>query len=83
MVCEYYCATLKSETVWIVVATLRYVEHCAFDRTLDTQKSIFEFYVPAAMEPLFCQLMESFIERGYVSDLVKKENRLLNHEASL
>lgn len=83
MVCEYYCATVKSETVWLVVATLRYSEHIAFDRTLDAQKGIFEFYVPTSAEPFFCQLMESFVAHGYVSDLIKKENRLADPAASL
>lgn len=83
MVCEYYCATLKPETVWVVVATLRYTEHIAFDRTLDAEKGIFEFYVPTSVEPFFCELMRSFIERGYVSDLIKKENRLIDPTAVL
>jgi len=74
---------LKSETVWLVVATLRYTEHIAFDRTLDAEKGIFEFYVPTAAEPFFLELMHSFSERGYVADLLKKENRLKNPGAVL
>lgn len=83
MVCEYYCATLKAETVWVVVATLRYSEHIAFDRTLDAEKGIFEFYVPSSAEPFFLELMNVCIARGYVSDLVKKENRLADAAALL
>lgn len=83
MFCEYYRATLKPETLWIVVATLRYTEHVVFDRTLDAQNSVFEFYVPTACEPFFSELMHVFIERGYVTNFRKEPNRLANDLRSL
>ena len=49
----------------------------AFDRTIDKEHSIFEFYVPESMKPYFEQLMDYFIKEGVVSDLKKMRNRLL------
>lgn len=80
--CSYYTAYVLPEQAWFVVAGLKGFEHVAFDRTIDAQNSIFEFFVPAEKEPLFCQIMDYFVSCEYVSDLQKKENRLIN-EAEL
>jgi hypothetical protein len=61
---------------WFVVSTLKSFEHTQFDRTIDAERSIFEFFVPKSVENQFLATMEKLIEKGYVKNLVKKENRL-------
>ena len=82
-ICEYYSAKITPETQWIVVATLRYSEHLAFDRTRDVAEGVFEFFVPTACEPFFLELMQEFVRRGYVTNLLKEENRLAPTLANL
>ena len=43
---SYYQAYIEKASCWYVVAILKSYEHLAFDRTLDTQTNLFEFYVP-------------------------------------
>jgi hypothetical protein len=49
----------------------------AFDRTLDKEHSIFEFFVPQDMEPLFLQVMARFEKEGIIKDLKNLPNRLV------
>ena len=76
MYCCYYQATVKKETAWFFVAILRSFEHVAFDRTIDKSCSLFEFFVPEAMEKTFLAMMAKLGERDLFSGLVKKPNRL-------
>lgn len=75
--CSYYTAYVDKPLCWYVVAILKSYEHLAFDRTLDTPTNLFEFYVPADREPEFLRLMEYFKTQNLVSELTKKENRLM------
>lgn len=74
--CSYYQAHVPREHCWFLTATLRSYEHIAFDRTLDKEQSIFEFFVPETMEPLFLQVMDRFEKEGNIRDLKKLPNRL-------
>jgi hypothetical protein len=76
--CSYYQAHIPREYCWFVVAGLKGYDHVALDRTIDVKNSIFEFFVPIDMEPLFCELMEAFIVKGCVQNLKKLKNRLLS-----
>jgi len=74
--CQYYQAHVDKKMTWFVVATLKSYEHMQFDRTIDPNQSIFEFFVPQDMEHLFLAVIERLTKKGYVSGLVKQENRL-------
>ncbi len=75
--CLYYKAHIKRADCWFFVAILRSFEHLAFDRTLDTQESVFEFFVPQATEKYFLEMMAYFQEQGIVTDLVQVPNRFM------
>lgn len=77
MVCLYYCAQLKKEHVWLITATLKSFEHLAFDRTIDKQQSIFEFFVPELNKSTFVAIMNRFQDLGYITWWEERENRLL------
>jgi len=72
----YYQAHVLREKTWFFTAVLRSYEHMVFDRTLDKQSGLFEFFVPQAMEPAFLTLMAYFEGEGIVSGLRKTANRL-------
>src|SRR4029077_17030302 len=55
--CSYYQAHVKRELCWFVTAALRSYEHIAFDRTLDTATSLFEFFVAPSTEKYFLEIM--------------------------
>ena len=78
--CIYYQAHIPREFCWFLTATLRSYEHVAFDRTLNKEKSIFEFFVPESMESLFLQVMARIEKEGVVQDLKRLPNRLLSEE---
>jgi hypothetical protein len=75
--CSYYQAHVPREHCWFLTATIRSYEHMAFDRTLDKENSIFEFFVPQDMESLFLQVMARFEKEGIIKDLQKLPNRLM------
>jgi hypothetical protein len=81
--CSYYQAHVSKIDCWYVTAILRSVEHLVFDRTIDTNESIFEFYVPAEREQEFLQLMHYFENKNLVSNFKKLPNRLMDPAASL
>ncbi len=57
---------------------LRSFEHLCFDRTIDKEHSVFEFYVPPSLEGSFEEIMRYFEKEGIVCDLQKMQNRLLD-----
>jgi hypothetical protein len=73
--CVYYQAHVRTYDCWFFVAALRSFEHMCFDRTLNVQENLFEFFVPPAMEPTFLQVMTHFQQEGMVSNLQKLPNR--------
>lgn len=75
--CSYYQAYVVPQTGWFVVAALKSFDHLAFDRTVDVNGSIFEFFVPEAYEPTFLSIMKWMEENGYVRDVQKLPNRLI------
>jgi len=78
--CSYYQAHVQRELSLYVVAALRSYEHLAFDRTLDPETSLFEFFVPASTEKYFLTLMDYLQSEGFIYDLKKVSNRLINSE---
>lgn len=80
MFCEYYQAKINKPDVWFLVATLRSFEHISFDRTLNKEESIFEFFVPKFFENDFLNFMKFFEKENIVLSLEKKENRLIKED---
>lgn len=76
--CAYYQAHVVREQCWFVTAALKSYEHIAFDRTIDTASSLFEFFVAPSTEKYFLEIMGYFQEEGLVSGLVKLPNRLID-----
>ena len=81
--CQYYQAQVKREFCWFLVGILKSYEHMAFDRTIDKERSIFEFYVPPKMQRYFEELMDYFLKEGIITSLEQKENRLLQPDAQV
>ena len=74
--CRYYQAHINRPLCWFFVAVLRSMEHMAFDRTLDKESSLFEFFVPDSTDKFFKEVMEAFHKRGVVLDWKELPNRL-------
>jgi len=72
----YYQAHLNRKQCWFFVAVLRSFEHLAFDRTLDKETSLFEFFVPSSQCLFFEKLMSHFVSEGVVIDFKQLPNRL-------
>ena len=72
----YFQAYVTKELCWILSATLKYCEHVAFDRTIDKEKSIFEFFVPQELEHVFLDIMYELEQLGVIKSLQKMQNRL-------
>ena len=73
---SYYQAHVQRELCWFVTSTLRSYEHLAFDRTLDPDASLFEFFVSPSAEQYFLEIMSYYQKEGLVTNLVKLPNRL-------
>jgi hypothetical protein len=76
MWCSYYQIKVSEPQSWFVVGILRSFEHLCFDRTLDVQNSIFEFFVPAENEDIFNELITYCEKQGLVFEVKKLPNRL-------
>lgn len=76
----YYQAHVQKELCWMVTATVRYLDHVAFDRTVDKAGSIFEFYVAPDLEPEFLSVANRLLQRGVFLTLEKLPNRLISED---
>jgi len=76
MYCVYYQAHIKRDGCGFLVSLLRSFEHLAFDRTIDKQTSLFEFFVPEDQEKHFLELAVFLQQQGIILTLEKMENRL-------
>ena len=75
----YYQARVQRELCWMVTSTLRFAEHVAFDRTLDKEGSVFEFFVAPDLEDTFLDVAHKLLEKGVFLDLQKLPNRLIDN----
>ncbi len=73
---SYYQAHVVPIHAWFFTGVMRSFEHVVFDRTLNKEESLFEFFVPQDTEKYFLDLMNYFQKEEIVSGLIKKENRL-------
>ncbi len=77
MFCKYYQAKVNIPYTWFVTGVLRSEEHLVFERTLaGSSNQIIEFFVPQESAEKFLQIMQYFIEHGYVYNVEERENRL-------
>lgn len=74
--CCYFQAHIVKEQVWFVTSMLRGDDHIVFDRTVDLQRSIFEFFVPENCVDQFLNIMRLLQQHGVVHGLVELPNRL-------
>lgn len=81
--CSYFQARIEREQTWLFVALLRSNEHLCFDRTLDTQQGLFEFFVPEKNVSRFITLMRGFEAMHLLTDLQALPNRLAEPGAVL
>lgn len=73
----YYQAHVQKELCWMVTATIRYLDHVAFDRTVDKEQSIFEFYVAPDFEAEFLSVAYKLIQHKVFLFLEKLPNRIM------
>lgn len=81
--CSYYQANVNKPDTGFLTATLRSFEHLCFDRSLNKDTFLFEFFVPAAQEYFFLEVMHFYEQKGVITNLQKLPNRLLNQNAEL
>jgi hypothetical protein len=81
--CSYYQATISRRECWFFVAILHSYDHLSFDRTLDIENSVFEFFVPESTESEFLNVIQEMTDRGLVSDFKKLPNRLVAEDSSV
>lgn len=81
--CSYYQAHVVPKDCWFVTGILRSFEHLCFDRTIDKEHSVFEFYVPLDFVITFENVMKHFEQQGVVSNLKRLENRLRDANVKL
>jgi hypothetical protein len=67
----YYQAHVEREQCWFVVAALKTYDHVCFDRTIDVETSLFEFFVPVDMEETFLVIMRYFEHQKLLTNLRK------------
>ena len=72
----YYQANVLRNQTWFFVAILRSFENMAFDRALDKQEGLFEFFVSPGLEQEFIALMDYFKGIAIVTNIKKLPNRL-------
>ena len=77
MYCQYYQVTTNKPKTWFVVGCFRSEENLVFERTLDKQKSILEFFVTPECEKRFLSVINYLKKHGYVLECEKRENRLI------
>ncbi len=76
MYCNYYQAGVLKEKTWFVVALFRNEDHIAFERTLEGNSDILEFFVPTDQERSFLAIMQTLKAQGYVFWFEQKPNRM-------
>jgi hypothetical protein len=74
--CYYYQAKIPPHNCWLITGLLRSHDHIAFDRTIDVENSIFEFFVPQGQEEEFVVFMRAMLSHGIIDWFKKLPNRI-------
>ena len=77
--CSYYQAHVARKETIFFVAILRSFDHLCFDRSLNPEQELFEFFVPTDCEQQFISLMNYFEQQHIVTNLQQLPNRLLTN----
>ena len=75
---SYYQVHVQKEFSWIVTSYMRFHEHVAFDRTLDKQEAIFEFFVAPDLEDVFLEAANKLLKKKIFLDVQKLPNRMIS-----
>lgn len=73
----YYQATIPKQFGWYITSILRSYDNMAFDRTIDVENNVFEFFVPESQEETFLHFMKQMEEKGAALDIKKLPNRFI------
>ena len=76
----YFQAHVKRELCWIVSSTFKYIDYVAFDRTVDKEQSLFEFFVSPDCLQEFLDIMHYFETHHIISDMRQLPNRFINQQ---
>ncbi len=76
MYCKYYQAKVTRNKAWFFAGGLRSFDHLVFDRTIDKENSIFEFFVPADLEQYFLEIMHYFENEKIITEFKELPNRM-------
>lgn len=79
----YYQAHIPADRCWFFTAVIRCQENLCFDRTLDKERSVFEFFVPAEKASQFEAFMAALAEQGVVRNLQQFSNRFADEQVPL
>jgi hypothetical protein len=72
----YYQATIIPNKIWLITSLLRNEDGWAFDRALEGNPSILEFFVSPSYEEEFSSFMNYCLEEGLITSFSKMDNRL-------
>ena len=76
--CHYYQAQVPNPKNHIfLVGSLKYFDNMCFDRTLDKENNLFEFFVPDSQKEQFLRIMKRLEKKGIVKDLTNLPNRFM------
>lgn len=79
--CSYYQARVVRKQTWLLVALLRSHEHLAFDRTLNKENAVFEFFVPSDREEFFIKIMRYLQHENIIYEFNELPNRFSQTDA--
>lgn len=72
----YYQAHIDRQLCWFVLAALKSFEHLCFDRTLNAEENLIEFYVCPQANDVFLEIMDYFKKQNLVFNLRQLPNRI-------
>jgi len=75
--CRYYQAKIDKVNTWFFTGILKSYDYVTFERTLDKENQIFEFFVPEDMNKDFLDFMNIMISKNIASNLCELKNRLI------
>jgi len=75
---EYYIAHVNISKTWFIGGIFRNEDNLAFERTIDGQNELLEFFVTRDLEQTFLALMDDLKAGGYIISWEKKPNRYLD-----
>ena len=81
--CAYYQVTIDRPQGWFIGATMHSFEHLAFERTIDAEAGINEYFVPQELEEQFLACIDGLVRMGAVKEVKKLPNRLVEAGAEV